>query len=198
MSVGVMLYMALTELMPPRVEEFGRKSSVGAYFHILFTMKLIHILGMMIAFDGLCNFYAELGDFADRQFYQDWWNCTDSATYNRRWNRPVHEYLYRHIFLEGINRYKAPRSLASAAAFFYSSLLHEPIVFNIFGFNPSFYIFSMMMGQLTLLHIAPLLKVPPLTQESRFGMLFFWFCEFGGENFFVYQYLLEMKNFSFP
>ena len=101
-----MLYISLTELIPQTLAEYGRGSGFRSYFQTIFAMKMVHCLGLWIAFDGLCNFYAELIDFGDRQFYQGWWNATDTGQYNRRWNRIVHEYLYRHLFLELRNQYK--------------------------------------------------------------------------------------------
>ena len=28
--------------------------------------------------------------FADREFYQDWWNSTSWDQFSRKWNKPVH------------------------------------------------------------------------------------------------------------
>ena len=44
------------------------------------------------------NFGAEMTCFADRQFYTDWWNCKNYATYYRNWNMPIYEWLHVYIY----------------------------------------------------------------------------------------------------
>lgn len=48
------------------------------------------------------NFFAELTRFGDREFYGDWWNAVNFDEFNRKWNRPVYEFLYRHIYVNSI------------------------------------------------------------------------------------------------
>jgi sterol O-acyltransferase len=35
--------------------------------------------------------------FADRNFYDDWWNSSSFDQFARKWNKPVHEFLLRHV-----------------------------------------------------------------------------------------------------
>jgi hypothetical protein len=58
-----------------------------------------------LIFDFCTNLYAELTGFGDRQFYQDFWNATNFDEYARKWNRPVHEYLHRHLYLDFLHKY---------------------------------------------------------------------------------------------
>lgn len=39
----------------------------------------------------------QLTFFADREFYQDWWNSTTFDEFSRKWNVPVHSFLLRHV-----------------------------------------------------------------------------------------------------
>lgn len=39
-----------------------------------------------LIFECVCNGFAELTRFADREFYQDWWNSTSMAEFSRKWN----------------------------------------------------------------------------------------------------------------
>ena len=32
----------------------------------------------------------DITSFADREFYQDWWNSTTWDQFSRKWNKPVH------------------------------------------------------------------------------------------------------------
>lgn len=52
-----------------------------------------------VTFECVCNACAELARFGDRGFYDDWWNSTTFAEFSRKWNKPVHEGLLRHVYL---------------------------------------------------------------------------------------------------
>jgi hypothetical protein len=58
------------------------------------------ILGFYAFFHCTLNLLSELLRFADRRFYEDWWNAPTLEEFWRKWNRPVHEWMFRHIFLE--------------------------------------------------------------------------------------------------
>ena len=47
----------------------------------------------------MLNIVAELLRFADRNFYQDWWNAQDVGTFWRLWNMPVHKWAVRYVLL---------------------------------------------------------------------------------------------------
>ena len=78
-----------------------------------------------LVFDFVPNFYAEVSGFADRQFYQDFWNATNFDEYARKWNRLVHEFLQRHFYLEYLMRYKVTVFQAIVITFLFSALFHE-------------------------------------------------------------------------
>lgn len=50
-------------------------------------------------FEVFFNILGELTSFGDREFYQDFWNSNHLEEFNRKWNRPVHKFLYKHIYL---------------------------------------------------------------------------------------------------
>jgi len=44
-----------------------------------------------VGHDRLDPIHADLNaSFADREFYQDWWNSTSWDQFSRKWNKPVH------------------------------------------------------------------------------------------------------------
>mmetsp|Transcript_14725 Transcript_14725/g.1333 ORF Transcript_14725/g.1333 Transcript_14725/m.1333 type:complete len:96 (+) Transcript_14725:551-838(+) len=59
-----------------------------------------------IIWEGITNMFAEITLYADRRFYDDWWNSTTFEEFNRKWNRCVYNFLSRHVYLECIYRYK--------------------------------------------------------------------------------------------
>lgn len=65
-----------------------------------------------------------LYDFGDYNFYDDWWNSLDVAEFWRKWNKPVHEWFTRHIYIESIHFLGVSKQTAMAFVFLASAILH--------------------------------------------------------------------------
>ena len=76
-------------------------------------------------FEQILNLFGELSLFGDREFYQDWWNSDGFADFSRKWNRPVHLFLHKHVYQEAINEYKWKPQSARHLTFLLSALCHE-------------------------------------------------------------------------
>ena len=101
----------------------------GNKFHLFSAFFLpgmiAYFVCFLIVFELATNFYAELSGLEDRQFYQDFWNSTNFDEYSRKWNKLVHEFLYRHYFLEYLIRYKLSVFQAMLWTFVFSTVFHE-------------------------------------------------------------------------
>jgi sterol O-acyltransferase len=59
---------------------------------------------MCVTTDGpQLNALAEITRFADRGFYADWWNSVSWDQFSRDWNRPVYNFLLRHVYHSSIS-----------------------------------------------------------------------------------------------
>lgn len=108
----------------------------------LSTISLvIWLAGFFALFQSSLNALAEVMRFADRKFYEDWWNSPSLGTYWRTWNAPVHQFMKRHIFSPLIGRGWTPGQ-ASVVVFILSGVLHELLVgvptHNIIGMHAPF------------------------------------------------------------
>ncbi|XP_042231643.1 diacylglycerol O-acyltransferase 1-like isoform X2 [Homarus americanus] len=122
-----------------------------------------HILWLSwfyLCFHSFLNTLAELLYFADRDFYQDWWNAKDVGTFWRLWNLPVHKWALRHVFVPMMKN-KYSKASASFAVFILSAALHEYLV-SIPLHMYKIGVFAGMMVQVPLVYIST--KV-----ESKFG-----------------------------
>lgn len=63
--------------------------------------------------------------FSDRAFYSDWWNSISFDEFSRKWNRPVHTFLLRHVYATTISTYKLSKFSAAFVTFLLSALVHE-------------------------------------------------------------------------
>lgn len=66
--------MVVNTYIIPVLEVLPSISIVQAFCDLAIPMLLSGILIFYIVFDVSCNGFAELTRFADREFYQDWWN----------------------------------------------------------------------------------------------------------------------------
>eukprot|EP00658_Telonema_sp_P-2_P080805 TRINITY_DN8116_c0_g1_i1.p1 TRINITY_DN8116_c0_g1~~TRINITY_DN8116_c0_g1_i1.p1 ORF type:complete len:391 (-),score=85.80 TRINITY_DN8116_c0_g1_i1:206-1378(-) len=136
---------------------------------ILPTMAMV-LLGFFLVFDCILCGFAELTRFADREFYKDWWNSTTFEEFSRKWNKPVHEFLLRHVYLSLLTRHKWGRTTALVFTFLWSIALHELVLSMVFGmFRPWLALFS-----LSQLPLRPLMSASAF-KGKRLGNLVFWY-----------------------
>lgn len=94
----------------------------------LSTISLvIWLAGFFALFQSFLNALAEVTRFADRSFYDAWWNSDSLGTYWRTWNKPVYTFFRRHVFSPLLGRGWSPTA-ASLTVFLLSAILHELLV----------------------------------------------------------------------
>jgi diacylglycerol O-acyltransferase-1 len=94
----------------------------------LSTISLvIWLAGFFALFQSFLNALAEVMRFGDREFYTDWWNSPSVGAYWRTWNKPVYQFMKRHVFSPLVGRGWSAGQ-ASIAVFVFSGILHELLV----------------------------------------------------------------------
>merc|ERR1719242_390229 len=167
-TMGVM-WAIVGRYMLPLLSEHSRDEPVETIINLLVPATLVEILGFFLVFDCLLNCVAEITCFADREFYQDWWNSTSFEEFARKWNRPVHEFLLRHVYFESMSTYKLSRGLALAGTFVFSIVLHEVVLCAcLHKFTP--WLAGLSMLQIPLI---PVMKSPAF-KNKPLGNIVFW------------------------
>ena len=87
---------------------------------------IIFLLVFLVIWEYLLGAFAEITCFADRNFYEDWWNSSDWLEFSREWNIPVYHFLRRHVYFA--SRQYTSNSIAMLITFLVSSLGHELIM----------------------------------------------------------------------
>jgi diacylglycerol O-acyltransferase-1 len=148
----------------------------------LSTISLVcWLAGFFALFQSFLNMLAEIMRFGDREFYGDWWNSSDVRSYWTSWNKPVTNFMRRHVYVPLVGRGISPR-MAQCMVFVFSGVLHEALVgvptHNILGFA-----FVGMVGQMPLIIVTDTMKIWWGTGPNAklAGNLVFWssFCIFG-------------------
>ncbi|KAI8926286.1 MBOAT, membrane-bound O-acyltransferase family-domain-containing protein, partial [Entophlyctis helioformis] len=105
--------------IPRLVERVLKLSIVSVVIWLLMFWSFFHCW---------LNILAEVLRFGDRRFYEPWWNARDISEYWRLWNTPVYYWGKRHVYLPLIRTYRVHPTIAMAAVFTVSAVLHELVV----------------------------------------------------------------------
>ena len=130
---------------------------------------MVYFVGFFVVFEFSCNLYADLSGFADRQFYLDYWNSMNFDEYARKWNRLVHEFLYRHFYLEALVRFGWTSFQSNVYTFVFSVVFHE-IYLTLFFKSMSFYLTSLQINQLIAVFFFSMFK----KYFPLFSNMIFW------------------------
>lgn len=87
-------------ILPVLNESAARLESTSSWFDLflilgesismlLFPFMVTFLLVFLVIFEYVLGAFAEITCFADRHFYNDWWNSTDWLEFSREWNIPV-------------------------------------------------------------------------------------------------------------
>ncbi|GAA6021432.1 hypothetical protein JCM10207_004731 [Rhodosporidiobolus poonsookiae] len=129
-----------------------------------------YLLIFFIIFECILNVFAELTRFSDRAFYSDWWNSISFDEFSRKWNRPVHTFLLRHVYSATIYNYGLSKFSAAFVTFLLSALVHEMLM-AIVARKFRLYLFVLQMAQLPLIMIG---RAKIFKRHPALGNLFFW------------------------
>ncbi|QIW99955.1 hypothetical protein AMS68_005473 [Peltaster fructicola] len=137
------------------------------------------LAGFYALFQAGLNALAEFMRFGDREFYGDWWNCSDVRSYWTSWNKPVSSFMKRHVYTPMLARGWSPTT-AAIVTFLLSAALHELLVgvptHNIIGIA-----FAGMALQIPLIIITDRFRRMKGYYPKLIGNLIFWssFCLVG-------------------
>lgn len=161
-----------------------------AYVFILIDMippfLLLYLLTFFLIWDAILNAIAELSRFADRDFYGPWWSCTDWSEYSRIWNRPVHKFLLRHVYHSSISAFSLNKIQAAMITFMLSSLVHELVMFVIFGTLRG-YLLCLQMSQIPLVMLS---RTKLMRDKKVLGNVICWFGFISGPSMICTLYLI--------
>ncbi|THY04398.1 acyl-CoA/sterol acyltransferase [Aureobasidium pullulans] len=153
---------------------------------MLFPLLLEQLLSWYVIWECVLNVLAELTCFADRGFYGDWWNSVSWDQYARDWNRPVHNFLLRHVYHSSISAFHLSKGTATFVTFLLSALVHELVMACLFK-KMRGYLFTMQLLQMPLVMLS---RTKLLKGRDLLGNVVFWIGLFVGPSVLTSFYLL--------
>jgi sterol O-acyltransferase len=164
------MYMTVEHYILPVVSDIRTLGFITCMQKLILPFVVVYLMVFLVIFECICNGFAELTRFGDRNFYDDWWNSTSFDQFARKWNKPVHEFLLRHVYLESIETHKFSKSKAAFVTFLFSSCLHELVMIMV-SKKIKMYLFVLQMTQIPLIYIG---RLKWTRRHPVFGNLFFW------------------------
>ena len=92
--------MIVTEDIIPVVRSSKNTGILELYLQLQMPLILELMLMIFLLFESFPNALAELTLFADREFYQDWWNATSIEELYGKWLRFFYLFHYRHVYMK--------------------------------------------------------------------------------------------------
>lgn len=124
-------------------EESFREANVIRIFERLLKFAVPNhvcwLIGFYCIFHSYFNILAEILQFADREFYREWWNSESVGEFWKNWNIPVHNFCMRHIYKPllsfGVTKFQSQFIVFFISAFFHEYLVSIPLrMFRIWSF----------------------------------------------------------------
>jgi sterol O-acyltransferase len=153
---------------------------------MLFPMLIEQLLTWYLIWECILNVLAEVTRFADRGFYGDWWNSVTWDQYARDWNRPVHNFLLRHVYHSSISTFHLSKTAATFVTFLLSALVHEMCMAVMFK-KVRGYLFCMQLLQMPLVMFS---KSKLMKGRVVLGNILFWLGLFVGPSLLTSLYLV--------
>ncbi|TFK48536.1 MBOAT-domain-containing protein [Heliocybe sulcata] len=169
-----LLYTITESFILPMTPRASGQSFARSLLDLALPFMIAYLLLFYIIFECICNGFAELSYFADRQFYEDWWNSTSWDEFSRKWNKPVHTFLLRHVYAE--STYRVSRTSALFFTFLLSAAVHE-MVMAIVTQKIRMYLFTLQLIQIPLIYVG---RLPVIKRNKLLGNIVFWLGLYAG------------------
>lgn len=153
---------------------------------LMFPFMMEYLLVWYLIWETILNILAELTYFADRSFYDAWWNSVSWDQFARDWNRPVHVFLLRHVYHSSISSMKVNKHTATLITFFLSACVHELVMWCLFKKLRGYLLF-LQMCQLPLVRLS---RTKWLRGRKTLGNSIFWLGIFTGPSLLCSLYLI--------
>eukprot|EP01054_Gregarina_sp_Poly1_P002391 Gregarina_sp_Poly_1__2390@NODE_163_length_12241_cov_147_232955_g145_i0_p6_GENE_NODE_163_length_12241_cov_147_232955_g145_i0NODE_163_length_12241_cov_147_232955_g145_i0_p6_ORF_typecomplete_len401_score26_00MBOAT/PF03062_19/3_6e02MBOAT/PF03062_19/5e37MBOAT_2/PF13813_6/4_1e03MBOAT_2/PF13813_6/0_00072_NODE_163_length_12241_cov_147_232955_g145_i063717573 len=163
-----LIYTVTSQMVIPVFETSFKQSPLHVWARLIVPLLLLDFLFFYMMFECILNLLAEITQWGDRSYYDDWWNCTTWDDFARKWNKPVHEFLLCHVYISTYRVTKQSKFYASVSTFLFSAILHETVLATCLGLV-RFWMFGLMMCQI------PMMAFSRYHKHTTFGNYYFWF-----------------------
>jgi sterol O-acyltransferase len=123
--------MIITEDIIPLVKTNLNVSIFELYLKLQMSIIAMIMLTIFLLFESMPNAVSELTLYADREFYQDWWNATSVEEFYGKWLRFTYLFFYRHVYMKFLIKGRFSPNTAKAISNLISGAFQELVVVRI-------------------------------------------------------------------
>lgn len=105
-----------------------KASAVELYSNLIMSLVTMTLLMIFLLFESFPNALSELTYYADREFYQDWWNAVSLEEFYGKWLKFPYLFFYRHVYMELRLTHKYRSSIAKIITNLANAAMQEIIV----------------------------------------------------------------------
>ncbi|KAK9243648.1 MBOAT, membrane-bound O-acyltransferase family-domain-containing protein [Lipomyces tetrasporus] len=173
LQVELYVFPIISHAQSANAKPHSRASTVGvvlsATLQLMFPIVTSCLLAFVIIWEQVLNIAAEITRFGDRLFYADYWNAVNQADFARMWNAPVHNFLWRHVYMPFCHATNS-KTHAMRLTFFVSALFHE-LVACVAVRKWKAWLFTLQLAQLGMIVVQ---MMDGVRDNRLFGKIFVW------------------------
>ncbi|PVG00734.1 hypothetical protein CPB86DRAFT_773612 [Serendipita vermifera] len=154
-----LLYQYTEHYIMPQIPNINQ-NFVKSLLDLALPFMVCYLILFFLIFECVCNGFAELARFADRQFYEDWWNSTN-------WD----QFARKHVYASSLSYKSLGKGNAAFLTFLLSACVHE-LVMAVVTQKIRPYLFVLQMSQIPLIGLG---RVPFIKRNKILGNVVFWF-----------------------
>ncbi|KAK8803536.1 hypothetical protein WA158_001230 [Blastocystis sp. Blastoise] len=158
------LYTSVVEMYPFFVKYHqGEITFLEIYISILPRIYVAFFLLFGLLFMGICPLFAELTRWPDRRFFSYWWTSCSISEFSRLWNKPVHQFLYTHVYKPLYKDQHYSKFFSTLITYVISAFGHEYVLFfSTHAFRPVISLVILLETPLDYLLLFIIKKFPNL------------------------------------
>lgn len=141
-----------------------------SWFRSMLPGTMVFLLIFFAVMHSWFAIWAEILNFADRKFYDDWWNSKDFGTFYRKISVTLYEWLHTYVYLDlqRFSRGSISSNFARVVAFMFSGVVCEMILDLSIGFFMP-YLFA-------IIALPGAFMISLNSKRSRFYNVLMWTC----------------------
>jgi len=162
---------------------------IERFLTLSLAFNIVWMLSFYLVFVSFLQLMAEMSQTRERLFFLSWWNASTMDEFWRWWNKPVHRWCVKHIYVPFVKS-KYSKISAMLAVFVTSAVFHEYLISCPLQITGHFALLG-MLGQMPLIKISEVVK---RRYGGRAGNLLVWSVLIFGNTSGVVTYYREVLD----
>jgi len=131
---------------------------IEMYLRELLPLNVLILMLIIMIFDFMCTFFAELYKYPDHQFYEDFWNSTTMSEFLSKMTCIIPNFFKIHVVYDLVHKWGIKLKIAKFISLCFSVAILEMLMVFIFKVVRP-YLFTLSMISYPIYRLIPIFKV---------------------------------------